>query len=304
MAQFSQQAQSTWSVGSAVGSNGSVGSVPVQPAYSAPAPVQVPPPPPKDSLLRHVGADPFLNSAGPVSADEIHWAYVCALQGIITPSIPPDWLTRTVDPVAVESAGVSASPTPGAGASGSGAPGTTPGGVAGASPTAEGMRHPDPNTSLEELRWQDYVTLAASGVTNVLAAATANAAATAAAQPAQQQPQQPQQPQQAAPAFGLPGAAAPSTPVFPTPVRTLFPPTPSTPAFGAPGLFGGGLGAAAGGEDCMDCGEVPPDDPAAFRCMYAGAEASMASPEEMRVVQIESYKLGRQIMPYWLVPPS
>ncbi|KAG2424313.1 hypothetical protein HYH02_015203 [Chlamydomonas schloesseri] len=291
MAQFSSQPQSTWSVGTSVASNGSVGSVPVQPAYSAPAPVPVPVAPPKDSLLKNVGADPFFNSAGPVSADEMHWAYVCAMAGIVTPSIPPDWLTRPVEAVAVESATVPTPAAPGAGASGSVA---TPG-VAGASPTAEGIRHPDPNTSVEELRWQDHVTLAASGVASVLAAATANAAS------------QPQQPTQAS-AFGLQvaSAPAPSTPVFPTPVRTLFPPTPpAAGAFSAPGLFGGAaLGAGLGGEDVMDCGEVPPDDPGAFRCMYATAEASMASPEEMRVVQIESYRLGRQIMPYWLVPPS
>ena len=216
---------------------------------------------------------------------------MCALQGIVTPNIPPDWLTRPVDSVAVEGASVSPSPALGASGSGSvGAPAASPAGAAAASPTAEGIRHPDPNTSLEELRWQDHTTLAASGVTSVLAAATANAAA---------QPQQAQQAPQAqpsqAPAFGLPGAAAaPSTPVFPTPVRTLFPPTPSPPSFGGPGLFGAGAGVGVGVEDVMDCGEVPPDDPAAFRCMYAGAEASMASPEEMRVVQVGSEELREE----------
>ncbi|KAG2500668.1 hypothetical protein HYH03_001434 [Edaphochlamys debaryana] len=154
----------------------------------------------------------------------------------------------------------------------------------GSASATEVLRHPEPSTSLEELRWRDHLTTAAGGVPAPLVLPSAPAApAPLGALPLG-----------GAPTFGVgaPGATpptAPGTPLFTTPVRTLFPPTPVQ--LGLPG------------EDIMDCAESL-DVESQFASIYATPGASAASPEEMRVVQMESYKLGRQIMPYWLVPGS
>ncbi|PNH04780.1 hypothetical protein TSOC_009014 [Tetrabaena socialis] len=227
-------------------------------------------------------------------------------------------------------------------------------------PTCGGtLVHPDPaSSSVDEVRWRHYQAVA-SGAAPAAAAAAAGggggglAAAFGGGLSLA-----------GAPAAGAAGAAvpapagAPLSPFFPTPVRTLFPPTPppAGPAaagagagagglmgFGgaaapaAPGSGGGGLlgfggaaaplfgaaplggaggglalgglalggllplgGGAALGADEMDTAEAPPDAEGQLRCIYAVGAAAGASPEEMRLVQVESYRAGRQVAPYWM----
>ncbi|KXZ41554.1 hypothetical protein GPECTOR_397g223 [Gonium pectorale] len=154
------------------------------------------------------------------------------------------------------------------------------------------MRHPDPSNSLEELRWRDYQTLRAGGIPPAMAlpsaTATTGSGATITTAPAAQPQPAAAGPGVMPPYLGV-GAATPNTPQFPTPVRTLFPPTPPPVALGA-----------VGGADDMDT-SAGLDLESQFHSMYARPENAVASPEEMRVVQVESYKAGRQIAPYWLV---
>ncbi|GFR48594.1 hypothetical protein Agub_g10498 [Astrephomene gubernaculifera] len=240
----------------------------------------------RDCTLRHVSADPYFTAQGPISSDEYHWAVVSHLKSLKPSDQPSAWVTRPVAPIApsVVESGSSATAAGNVPATS----GSAPAAVSAGSPSGETLKHPDPLTSLEELRWRDYQTLRQQqGGTSAAPAIPALPA------------NLPQQPQPAAPqlaaatALAASGTSAPQTPVFPTPVRTLFPPTPQ-PAAAAAAAAGGGQ------EDVMDTAECV-DAESQFKCMYAQPAAAMASPEEMRVVQVESYKAGRQVVPYWLV---
>jgi hypothetical protein len=128
----------------------------------------------------------------------------------------------------------------------------------------EVLRHPDPLFSVEELRWEDVQRLQA-GQQPAAYASTSHPLTPAAATSA---------------------AGPPGTPVFPTPVRTLFPGTPAETSgtASASGLLGmpstalgssapAGLGSFAAfastglvglSADDMDTGVLPEDDTAKF----------------------------------------
>ncbi len=70
--------------------------------------------------------------------------------------------------------------------------------------------------------------------------------------------------------------------------------------WGSPAGTALGWEAGAAGQD-MDEGAEQAGCEGLFACMYATAQASVASPEEMRVVQQASYATGQQVQPYWLL---
>lgn len=73
-------------------------------------------------------------------------------------------------------------------------------------------------------------------------------------------------------------------------------------ASGWGGAAGTALGweAGAAGQDMDESVELAGCE-GLFACMYATPQASVASPEEMRVVQQASYATGQQVQPYWLL---
>lgn len=223
-----------------------------------------------DGVLRHVGVDPYFTKDGPISAEEFHWATISLLKSLQPSQAIPEWVKRTVEPAFMDQAGVAAPartvsnaatavlaayPTA-AQAATKAYPTPTPVG----SPATDKPVHPDPhNYSVEELRWNDWLQKKPTPAVGGAAASLPWGGI-----PGPAQPQLPS------------STTVPNTPTFPTPVRTLFPPTP--PA-GAAAVFPSG--------ESMDT-SVTPDLVQHFQCIYAQQSSSMASPEEMRVVQVST----------------
>ncbi|GIL91555.1 hypothetical protein Vretimale_18426 [Volvox reticuliferus] len=281
--QHSAQTSSSWrSVGTTVGSNPVSNVLPAQVTQPLQSGAQhvVRPQSSASCVLRHIGAETAMSKSGILSPEEHRWATHCYQRTAPQGQELPSWITNRLKdiPVAIID-GATAAPVP----NGSSAPSASLPVVqeTGGSPRSDTFQDPHPNTSLDELRWAYYQT--APKNQNHLSVA-ACAIPLAGGPPAGNS------------ALSASSAAPPQTPIFPTPVRALFPPTP---------ILQAGDAAAVPGcqqlqKGCMDTSDAL-DVEQHFQCIYVLPANSIASPEEMRVVQVESYKVGKQIMPYWLV---
>ncbi|EFJ43038.1 hypothetical protein VOLCADRAFT_96794 [Volvox carteri f. nagariensis] len=215
-------------------------------------------------VLRHVGADPLLTSRGPLSPEEHRFESLRALRGLQPGQAPPSWVNHIVKGINLAAAEKASDSAP---ANSRPLESTTQAvAVTASPPSADVLKHPEPGTSVEELRWRDYQALKQNRVPGAVVSA----------------PTGPQQPTGALPGASLsalpPSNVAPNTPIFPTPVRTLFPPTP---------LAAVGVSVLQPDVESMDTSDTP-DGEQHFQCIYAQPGNAIASPEEMRVVQASS----------------
>ncbi|GLI68655.1 hypothetical protein VaNZ11_013131 [Volvox africanus] len=285
--QHTAQISNSWrSVGTALGSN-LVSNVipaqvtqPLQPAEQHAVRTQSS----TTCVLRHIGAETAMSKSGILSPEEHRWATHCYRKTAPQGQELPSWITNRIKDIPATAVdGAAAAPvTNGSSASSTSLPAVQDNG---GSPRSDTFEDPHPNTSLDELRWAYYQT-APKNQNNLPVAASALAQQAAGGAPAGPLSHS---------VLSASSDAPPQTPIFHTPVRALFPPTPVVQAGGAAAVP---KQQPEGG--CMDMSDAL-DVEQHFQCIYALPANSIASPEEMRVVQVESYKVGKQVMPYWLV---